>query len=71
LGDNISNGAWSNPYTRNLDIVVLSHLENKKVVTGAQTLSKWRLDFGLFSQEMYELVITKHNEKAKTKFEAN
>jgi hypothetical protein len=65
LGGNISNGAWKIAYTKNLDIIVVSHLENKKVITGAQTLNKWCLDFGLISNEMYHLVMSKYNDTAK------
>lgn len=57
-----SNGAWSIPYTKNMDIIVVSALEKSLVTNNAQLLSKWCLDFGLITQEMYALLPAKYNE---------
>lgn len=60
-----SNGAWSIPYTKNMDIMVVSVLEQGLIVETAQTLSKWSLDFGLITPKMYELLHAKYNESIK------
>ncbi|MBE7122998.1 hypothetical protein [Bacillus cereus] len=60
-----SNGAWSIPYTRNMDIMVVSVLEQGLIVETAQTLSKWSLDFGLITPKMYELLHAKYSEFIK------
>jgi len=61
----ISNGTWKIPYTKNLDIIVVSHLENLNIAVGEQTLNKWCLDFGLINESTYQLVKSKNNLKAK------
>ncbi|WP_028775651.1 hypothetical protein [Shimazuella kribbensis] len=65
LGGNISNGAWSIPYTKNMDIMVVSVLEQGLVSKTAQILSKWCLDFGLITPKMYELLPAKYHEGYK------
>lgn len=50
----IDNGAWSIPYTKNMDIMVVSVLEQGLIEETAQPLSKWAVDFG-FSL-MYKVV---------------
>ncbi|UUV26026.1 MULTISPECIES: hypothetical protein [Lysinibacillus] len=61
----ISNGAWSNPYIKNMDIMVVSVLEQGLVEETAQTLSKWCFDFGLISLKIYELLPAKYNQHFK------
>lgn len=58
----INNGAWSIPYTKNMDVIVVSVLEDGQVNETAQTLSKWSLDFGLITPQMYDLLSAKHQE---------
>jgi hypothetical protein len=62
----ISNGAWSNPYTKNMDIMVVSVLEQGLEAETAQTLSKWALDFGLITPKMYELLLARYNDYLKS-----
>ncbi|RCX24611.1 hypothetical protein DEU47_104705 [Bacillus sp. AG236] len=57
-----SNGAWSIPYTKNMDIIVVSALEKSSIPNNAQLLSKWCLDFCLITKEMYALLPAKYNE---------
>ena len=57
-----SNGAWSIPYTKNMDIMVVSVLEQDLVTETAQVLSKWCLDFGLMTAEMFDLLPARYNE---------
>ncbi|MFJ7639414.1 hypothetical protein [Peribacillus sp. NPDC097225] len=58
----MNNGAWSISYTKNMDIMVVSALEQDLVTETAQVLSKWCLDFGLITQKMFELLPSKFNE---------
>lgn len=58
----INNGAWSNPYTKNMDIMVVSVLEQGLVTETAQVLSKWCLEFGLITPEMFKLLPAKYNQ---------
>lgn len=51
-----TNGTWSIPYTKNMDIMVAAALESGSISEAAQTLSKWSLDFGLIPRKMYELL---------------
>ena len=62
----ISNGAWSNPYTKNMDIMVVSVLEQGLETETAQTLAKWALDFGLITPKMYELLLARYNDYLKS-----
>lgn len=66
VGARISNGAWGN-YTKNMDIMVVSVLEQGLINDTAQTLTKWCLDFGIITQPMYELIRSKYNEDLKDK----
>ncbi|WP_271854196.1 hypothetical protein [Planococcus maritimus] len=61
----ITNGAWSIAYTRNLDIMVVSALEQNEVADSAQTLSKWSLDFGLIEPKLYDLINSRYSESLK------
>lgn len=67
LGGRITNGAWKVPYTKNLDIIVVSHLQNSKIAVGEQTLNKWCLDFGLISEDMYELINSRYSDSLRSK----
>jgi hypothetical protein len=58
----ISKGAWSIPYTKNMDIMVVSALEQGLVTETAQPLSKWAVDFGLITPAMYGLLQSRYNE---------
>lgn len=58
----INNGAWSIPYTKNMDIMVVSVLEQGLIEETAQPLSKWAVDFGLITHNMYELLKSRYNE---------
>lgn len=58
----ISNGAWSNPYIKNMDIMVVSVLEQGLVEGTAQTLSKWCLDFDLINSATYELLQARYKD---------
>jgi hypothetical protein len=58
----INNGAWSIPYTKKLDIMVVSVLEQGLVANTAQSLSKWAVDFGAITPAMYELLQSRYNE---------
>lgn len=62
-----SNGAWSIPYTKNMDIIVVSALEKSLVTNNAQLLSKWCLDFGLITKKMYALLPAQYNEHYREK----
>lgn len=66
VGARISNGAWKN-YTKNMDIMVVSVLEQCLINDTAQTLSKWCLDFELITPSMYELIRSKHDQDLKDK----
>ncbi|HEB4954203.1 TPA: hypothetical protein R0D49_003866 [Bacillus cereus] len=58
----INNGAWSIPYTKNMDIMVVSVLEQGLVKETAYPLSKWAVNFGLITPNMYELLQSRYNE---------
>ncbi|WP_191565979.1 hypothetical protein [Metabacillus idriensis] len=66
VGARISNGAWRN-YTKNMDIMVVSVLEQCLINDTAQTLSKWCLDFELITRSMYELIRSQHDQNLKDK----
>ncbi|USK82633.1 hypothetical protein LHV56_12465 [Peribacillus frigoritolerans] len=66
VGARISNGAWRS-YTKNMDIMVVSVLEQSLINDTAQTLSKWCLDFGLITTSMYDLIRSKHDQNLKDK----
>lgn len=52
------NGKWSIEYTKNMDLIVISTLEDDSIETDyAQTMRKWLLDFGLISKELYDLMV--------------
>lgn len=59
--ERLSNGAWEIPYTKKLDVIVISVLEQGKVKADAQTLSSWCLDFGLITEKMHELILSQHD----------
>lgn len=63
----IANGAYSVPYTRNLDIIVVSALEQGDINENAQTLNNWCLDFGLINPELHDLVVSKHSKQLREK----
>ncbi|MFB2515529.1 hypothetical protein [Lysinibacillus sp. OTC-L20] len=56
----VSNGAWSKPYTKNLDIVVVSVLEQGLETDTAQTLASWAKDFGIITSKMHELLMSRY-----------
>ncbi|MEH6956772.1 hypothetical protein [Neobacillus drentensis] len=58
----INNGAWSIPYTKNMDIMVVSVLEQGFVNDTAQSLSKWAVVFGSITPAEYELLQSRYNE---------
>ncbi|SDM73090.1 hypothetical protein [Bacillus sp. OK048] len=64
----INNGAWSIPYTKILDIMVVSVLEQGLVAEAAQTLSKWAVDFGAITPAMYELLQSRYNEYLRSQY---
>ncbi|KAA9017984.1 hypothetical protein [Niallia endozanthoxylica] len=57
-----SNGAWSISYTKNLDVVVVSVLEQGLEKSTAQTLANWALDFGVITEKMHDLLLSRHHE---------
>lgn len=65
----ISNGSWSNPYIKNMDIIVVSKLEQGSILPEAKTLSTWLLEFGLINQSMYDLLISANNNRIKIEHE--
>ncbi|WHZ60028.1 hypothetical protein [Metabacillus hrfriensis] len=67
LGGNISNGKWTTPYLRNMDIMVVSVLEQGLITEVAQTLNQWCLDFELITPSMNELVKARYNTELKEK----
>ncbi|MEZ0117831.1 UNVERIFIED_ORG: hypothetical protein ABRZ91_001788 [Heyndrickxia coagulans] len=58
----ISNGAWTIPYTKNLDIIIVSALEQDDITATAQTLSMWALDFGIITPKMFSLLQSRYYE---------
>lgn len=61
-----NNGAYSITYTKDIDLIVLSLLLDKSVETDiSQTMRKWLLDFGLISQELFDLVGSTHDTKKR------
>lgn len=57
-----ANGAYSIQYTKNMDILVVALLEEGKVENMvAQTMRKWLLDFGLISEELFDLTGTAYS----------
>ncbi|WP_285767543.1 hypothetical protein [Peribacillus sp. SI8-4] len=58
----ISNGTWKIPYTKNLDIVVVSLLEQGLETKTAQTLANWAIDFGVITKELKEVLQTRYHE---------
>lgn len=61
----VSNGDWSKPYTKNMDIVVVSILEQEKESRADQTLNDWLLDFNLITPQAYDLLKSRFNEEIK------
>lgn len=57
----INNGAWG-PYTKNMDIMVVSVLEQGLVAETAQSLSKWAVDFGAITPAEYELLQARYKD---------
>lgn len=51
-----TNGDWSIPYTKNMDIIVATAIEEGNISTNAQTMRKWLLDFGLIDIKMFKLI---------------
>lgn len=58
----ISNGAWSIPYTKNMDIMVVSVLEQGLETETAKSLPKWAVVFGAITPSEYELLQLKYSE---------
>lgn len=58
----ISNGAWSIPYTKNLDIIVVSVLEQGLETSTAQTLPSWAVDFTIITKELKEVLQARYHE---------
>ncbi|MFB3160097.1 hypothetical protein ABLO26_01855 [Neobacillus sp. 179-J 1A1 HS] len=58
----LSNGAWKISYTKNLDIVVVSVLEQGLETNTAQTLASWALDFGVITEKMHDLLQSRYHE---------
>ncbi|WP_152640848.1 hypothetical protein [Priestia aryabhattai] len=56
-----SNGAWSIPYTRNMDMMVVASLDQGIETENAQTLSRWAVQFGLITGEMYGLLKSQYD----------
>lgn len=64
VDNRISNGSYTS-YTKKLDIIVVSALEQGDISDNAQTLNKWCLDFGVIEPELHELVTSKYKENLK------
>lgn len=64
VDNRISNGSYTS-YTKNLDIIVVSALEQGNISDNAQTLNKWCLDFGVIEPKLHELVTSKYKENLK------
>ncbi|WML25658.1 hypothetical protein [Neobacillus sp. OS1-33] len=62
----INNGAWRIPYTKNMDIMVVSVLEQGLEIEIAQSLSKWAVVFGSITPAEYELLQSRYNEYMKS-----
>lgn len=60
-----TNGVWSIDYTKNMDVIVVSALEQDLVSYDAQTMRKWLLDFKLVNRELFDLMGTKFNKEAE------
>lgn len=67
LDNRLSNGSWNIPYTKKLDVMVISVLEQGKITAVSQTLSSWCLDFGLITERMYELILSEHDADIRKK----
>ncbi|WP_042346794.1 hypothetical protein [Bacillus massiliigorillae] len=63
----ISNGAWK-PYTKNLDIIVVSVLEQGLEKEDSQTLAGWALDFGVINVKTYEILRSRWRERDRDNF---
>lgn len=61
----VSNGDWSKAYTKNMDIVVVSILEQEKESKADQTLNDWLLDFNLITPQAHDLLKSRFNEEIK------
>ena len=57
----VSNGAWTIPYMKNLDVVVVSVLEQGLEKSTAQTLASWAKDFGVITEKMHDLLLSRHH----------
>lgn len=64
----ISNGAWSIPYTKNMDIMVVSVLEQGLETETAQTLGRWAVDFGLITHKMFKLLKSRYEKGLKASY---
>ncbi|MGB3160370.1 MAG: hypothetical protein WBA84_03890 [Carnobacterium sp.] len=56
-------------YTRSMDAIIIAGLEKRRLneKAGEQTMKKWLLDFGLISQELFDLMGSKYNKEAFNK----
>ena len=52
----VSNGTRTIEYAKNMDIIVVSSLEQRLVSQEAQTIRKWLFDFGLISSDMLNVL---------------
>lgn len=59
----MKNGAWSNKYTINLDIVVANQLNliSNKALFIPQTMKKWAMSFNIITQKEYILLNSKYH----------
>ena len=56
LDNRCSNGAWSIPYTKNLDILVANKINIGIHDSKPLTLTQWSLEFGLYNEKMTEIL---------------
>lgn len=65
--ERVSNGDWSIPYTKNMDVIVASVLEQGLEKQVAQTLTAWSYNFGLISKSAYKLMTSRFNDEQMDK----
>lgn len=58
----LSNGAWTVPYTKNLDTMIVAVLELGIERKDAQTLSNWAVDFRLITAEQQEILASRYHD---------
>jgi hypothetical protein len=63
----ITNGAWSNGYVKNMDIIVAAKLDNEEVLERPKTLGKWLQYFELISPLQLYLLRAIYDDKLKYK----